>query len=376
MKNIGLQRRWYPEVRCISSLNTKRVNFIDVESDFSGVAPNLIRAMKDVPLMSQNVACPSPTTSVDCYHFFNTIPINDIPFVCSFESEIPRWHGVDIDIFRYGLEILASENCRQLFAISQYTVSMLKNALQRAIPNLLDRVISKTQVLYPPQSLCRSPRLSEKFEGKTLQLAFVGIDFLRKGGYECMLAIERLLKQGADINLHLVTPLKVFGSEDTIPWNRDSQHKLAYCERLIERHPTKLHRIPSLPNQEVLALFERSHILCLPSFQETFGYVVLEAQSRRCSVLTTNQRAFPEINNKDIGYIIDLSIDHGKLLKDVDHNYFSYLSDGLQEQIYDNFINALSMGVLGIQEKAGLAYERIRVEHDPAKAADAVFQYY
>jgi glycosyltransferase involved in cell wall biosynthesis len=376
LKTVGLQRRWYPEVRCIANLNTDRVKFIDVASDFSNVAPDLIRAMRSVPLMRQNTAAPAPTTHVDCYHFFNTIPLNNTPFVCSFESELPRWHGVDVDTFCHGLEILAADNCRQLFAISRHTAEMARSALQRAKPNLLHRVMSKLQVLYPPQPLSTSPTQLEKFDRPTLEFAFVGIDFLRKGGHEALLAFERVLARGADIKLHLVTPLKAFGSEDNIAWNKDARRKLAHCEALIERYPTKIDHVPELPNEEVLALFERSHILWLPSYQETFGYVVLEAQSRRCTALTSNQRAFPEINNNDIGSLLDLPIDHNKLLAKVDHGYFADLSHALQERLYDDLTRTLSAGVRGLREKADRAYDRIRREHDPVKAADVVYPYY
>ena len=42
----------------------------------------------------------------------------------------------------------------------------------------------------------------------------------------------------------------------------------------------------------------------LPSYAETYGYFVLEAQSRGCPVITTDVRAFPEINPPAVGWTI------------------------------------------------------------------------
>jgi glycosyltransferase involved in cell wall biosynthesis len=61
---------------------------------------------------------------------------------------------------------------------------------------------------------------------------------------------------------------------------------------------------PWLTNQEVLEEIRHSDVGLLPSFAETYGYSVLEFQASGRPVITTDVRAFPEINNDNCGWLI------------------------------------------------------------------------
>ena len=50
-------------------------------------------------------------------------------------------------------------------------------------------------------------------------------------------------------------------------------------------------------NSEVMNILKNTHVGLLPTYADTYGYSVLEAQSFGCPVITTNIRAMPEINN-------------------------------------------------------------------------------
>ena len=48
------------------------------------------------------------------------------------------------------------------------------------------------------------------------------------------------------------------------------------------------------------------HVGLLPTYADTYGYSVLEFQAAGCPVISTNVRALPEINNEEIGWIIEV----------------------------------------------------------------------
>jgi glycosyltransferase involved in cell wall biosynthesis len=58
-----------------------------------------------------------------------------------------------------------------------------------------------------------------------------------------------------------------------------------------------------------LELLQESHIALLPTYADTYGYFVLEAQATGCPVISTNIRALPEINPPHCGWNIEIPLD-------------------------------------------------------------------
>ena len=80
-----------------------------------------------------------------------------------------------------------------------------------------------------------------------------------------------------------------------------------------------------LPNSEVMNILKNTHVGLLPTYADTYGYSVLEAQSFGCPVITTNIRAMPEINNWKKGWIIKVnkdSLNNAKLNTKRAHKFF------------------------------------------------------
>lgn len=374
-KAIGIDREGYPEARNITSLNAHRASFVVAPSDFSRVPPNLRAWMDRSEMMRENTVCPVPDPTIDCYHFFNAIPVNDVPFVCTFETSLPRWAGVDEDTWRIGLDILASDRCRRLFALSSSAVEFMRGSLWRYGAEITNRIMSKVDLVYPPQALPPRPVDQRKFERRTLDLVFVGRDFLRKGGYELVRAAERLLARGADLRLHLVTHLAPASDGAGFAWNIDADRKLARARKVIDRFPDRIRLSGPLSQTEVLDLFAAAHIAILPSFHDTFGYSVLEAQSRSCAVVTTGQRAFAEINNPNVGWIIDLPVD-AKGRFECSAEAFADVSADLTGRIVDTLDEVLATGMDLVRIKAARGHKRIRVFHDPQAVENHIYAYY
>ncbi len=61
-----------------------------------------------------------------------------------------------------------------------------------------------------------------------------------------------------------------------------------------------------MPNQQVLELLKTCDVGLLPTYADTYGFSALEAQSAACPVISTDVRALPEINNTEVGWLINV----------------------------------------------------------------------
>ncbi|HFF4790555.1 glycosyltransferase, partial [Acinetobacter baumannii] len=62
----------------------------------------------------------------------------------------------------------------------------------------------------------------------------------------------------------------------------------------------------NVDNNKVIEMIREHHIGLLPTWADTFGYSVLEFQACGCPVISTDVRALSEINNNDIGWLINV----------------------------------------------------------------------
>ena len=119
----------------------------------------------------------------------------------------------------------------------------------------------------------------------------------------------------------------------------------------------------TLPNSEVLRLLNEHHVGLQPSYQETFGYAVLEEQAAGLPVVTTDIRAFPETNNPDIGYVINMP-GRAEIVPGTDRVTVEAHKKILRLRLYAIFENILSNPVQLI-EKSKRSLQRVMTMHDP-----------
>ena len=107
----------------------------------------------------------------------------------------------------------------------------------------------------------------------------------------------------------------------------------------------------------------------LPTYADTYGYFVLEAQSCGCPVITTDISALSEINNIDCGWVIPVpkdSFGNGVLNTEYERAEFSNcIYRGLEKYVLQVLDNPSL-----IKGKAMAAIERIRKQHDPLQHAE------
>ena len=273
---------------------------------------------------------PIYSRDIDLYHLFNRISFGKTPWITTYETSLPRYSN-NID---KGLKALSSKYCKKIIALSQNAYDIQIARLSELLYDS-DDIINKILVLHPPQEL-----YVKSWEDKgvnvedNLKIVMVGHLFYTKGGKEMLIAIDKLIEKGYEIKFFIVSMLQ----EDTYA-AKPSKDDVMLVKKLINRHSDRIQYIPRLSNIQVIELLKKSHLALLCSYAETYGYFVLEAQATGTPVITTDIRAFPETNNNEIGWIINVpkdDIGYAKINTKKDRDIFS---DIVTDSLYNYIIN-------------------------------------
>ena len=305
------------------------------------------------------------------YHLFNGISFGKKPWFVTFETFLPRWGTQSEKHLRKGLDALAGSACRQMIGFSAYTVAIQKAWLEEHFPAYLSVLEPKLSLLHPQQV----PKIGN-YQEKTLSpdrvnLCMVGSAFYRKGGTEVLKAVDRLLTEGRnELHLTIVSRMELDFFSRYV-----DQEEVDMCQRLIAKHPDNIHHHRSLQNTEVLALFKKSHIGLLPSYQDTFGYSVLEAQACGCPVISTDIRALPEINNEDCGWLVEIPKDSYGNAQFSEAKKKRKTSEQMEAGLYV-ILSRILDDPNQIAQKGKASLERIRQAHAPASRASFLEKQY
>jgi len=318
-----------------------------------------------------------PLQKVDVIHLFNGVSLGNSPWLTTFETVLPRveillqcHHGSACGYHRSNprwLQLLVSamsrDECLRLFALSDCAVRMQQRFLE-CIPGGLS-IGRKLERLYPPQEpLC--DRLSDKPDclKDPLILTFVGREFFRKGGLEMLRALIDARRWSKEYRLNIVSSLQAndYATRRDISYARTARQLIAQHSDWITLHE-------ELPHTKVIELMRRSHVGLLPTWADTFGYSVLEFQAAGCPVLTTDQRALPEINSEQVGWIIRVPKNElGEAIYSTPEER-RVLSDCIERGVHEWITNVLRDKRM-IAVKATGALCRIRAIHSPRCHAD------
>jgi glycosyltransferase involved in cell wall biosynthesis len=355
MRVVGIQRNEYPERRNITFIKDPSVDFRIVESDFSSSPPFVSNNFSKSKFFHEYAFHPPMGHAVDCFHFFNSTPVVEVPFITTFETSLPRWWGIDLPAYREGLRILSTDSCRRIFAISRNAIDIFQSSIQTFAPELANSLLRKTELLYPPQPVTSTD--DHKYQiADAVHFGFIGTDFLRKGALELLLAFEKAIKSRAKVKLTLVTEFRAHS--DNRPYDIGSAARLDQGRQVLGRLMDHITHYPRVDNKRALEILSTCHVGLLPSFSDTFGYSILEAQSALCSTVTTNIRAFPEINPPDCGWMVDLPLNRNRDL-DLDGATFEVISENLVTQLYNIFMEIAGTSLIDLKGKAESALSRI-----------------
>ena len=319
---------------------------------------------------------------VDIIHTFNAVCDTSIPWVCTFETSVPRTNQVCCRDWEYrkmkadkltahGYSLLADDSCCALIALSEAN-KKIQMLMMDAFEIPKKEVIGKKIiVLPPPQPVLISPdEFDRKFEGiaNRIEIIFVAGLFFRKGGAQIIDVLQEFVNRGVKLHLTVVSSLSLDDLSEATPTD------MSHYERIMENADWITH-YRSLPNKEVLQLCKKAHVGLLPSMADTYGYSVLEMQSCGCAVITTDIRALAEMNNNDCGFIIEVPKQKSTEAK------YDTAEDRriLKEKIEDGLRHAFSTIFESpeiLRGKAQKAIQKIEKEHSPEIFAQRLDEIY
>ena len=388
--HIGHAGQQYPEKRNIIGLApgakyTLCRDWFSLRSSFENLL-SIARPQSDPRFDRQFRFHDYGLNPVDCIHLFNAINYSRKPWVLTFETLVPRFRTVltqresnpskvtgDKHV-RDALIAMARPNCLALLPISDSAAQIQKKFLA-LFPEYESSLLEKMRVLHPPQKLLTSDpdHLEYPCESSpAIKFMMVGHHFFRKGGREILDVFAQIREElGADIRLCIVSKISDDGYATDIG-GEDYQQ----VRDFISSNSEWIEHYPSLQPEDVLRKMRACDVGLLPSYAETYGYSVLEFQSVGRPVITTNVRAFPEINNDDCGWIIPVS------KKEIGGEaYFktpaekaelsSAIRDGLYAALKDIVEHPQLIPIKGVR-----AWARIRDEHDPDTAGEFLREIY
>ena len=105
-------------------------------------------------------------------------------------------------------------------------------------------------------------------------------------------------------------------------------------------------------------------IAILPTWADTYGISVLEAQTCGLPVITTDSRALPEINNNQVGWLIKVPQNRLKEALYTTPEQRQNLGDAIRLGL-EATIREIVANPEQISQKGELALEKVRKDHDP-----------
>ncbi len=311
---------------------------------------------------------------VDLIHLFNGISYGHKPWLTTFETIVPRfselmqrYHGKTKNQVKMtaklqrGFEALKSPYCKKIIALSQAAALMQTDLLMELPYEDQETIRKKMVVIHPPQEVLVDQPVRRDYDDRhPIRLILVGSGFFRKGGKEILRAFDKLIREEkANLKLILVSSLRM---DDYAA--KETQEDLIWVSNFIQEHSDWIEHYSSLPQAEVLNLMKTCDIGLLPTYADSYGFSVLEAQACGLPVISTDVRALPEINNPDCGWLIRVPKNElGEALYDSPEeraHLSQQIQDGL-EAILRSILNDKS----SIYPKALKALQRIREMHDP-----------
>lgn len=307
-----------------------------------------------------------PERDYDVVHAINSVPVfTRRPYVVTFEDYLPR---VPEDRHVGWLErrlrrSLLGDRCVAAIAISQYALRQFRwQSRDFAEREALE---AKMELLYP----CIAPkRTKPKRMNAKLKLAFVGHDFMRKGGPALLRAHGRLRAQGLDVETTVVSTLRWSPKDYIGPPSAD--YVAGELGRLGQEGV--VHH-GGLSNEQTMKVVEDADFLVLPTLHDTFGYVSLEALACGTPVLASATCAQPEIVEDGVcGHLLELASDGhvGKWAWTYRSGEPGYLEayEAAVESLAQAIVERLAAGWGNAQAYRSLsegALEQVRAKFDP-----------
>lgn len=206
----------------------------------------------------------------DLIHSGQSLLDTNLPYVVDFEHAAV-FSGYNQYAFRRpgfvkSLEkILINPKLKKLLAWSDAAGKSLTNFITN------EKAKAKVETVYPVFSLGKKIKRTQKEFG----FLFIGGNFYEKGGYETILAFEKIMDK-YDCRLTMI---------GTIPPELAKKYK----------NHQKIALIGRVPYEKVVEYYSNSDVFVFPTHYDTYGFVVPEALSFGLPVISTDSFSMPEL---------------------------------------------------------------------------------
>ena len=191
----------------------------------------------------------------------------------------------------YITRLLASPNCKRLLFWSEAGRRTLVTYGQVSNPT----VLAKADVVYP--AVRRVADQEIRYRDRAVNLLFSG-DFFRKGGANVLDAFEQAQKHFPDIRLTLCCDEAIDFNTTNLPMRND------YLGRIRANPGIRLGRVSRRTMME--ELLPEADVFLVPTYNEAFGFAILEAMAFGVPVISTTHFAIPEMIDHGVsGYLVD-----------------------------------------------------------------------
>ncbi len=244
--------------------------------------------------------------AADAVHFFNGICTARVPWLTSFEMEFPRYfEGTPKHAFLEAFDKMASDDCRILLPLSEAA----RDHFARRVPEAYRAaILPKLQVFtggveIDAQALERRQRFLDS-KRSYHRVGFVGRAFWHKGGPALVEAVRRLRKAGLELRLLIVSDLL----NDSHVYEATADEYRRTRESLRSTPWIEFHS--NLANKDVLGLMAECDVFAFPSFDESLGWVAIEAAGLGVPTVASNAFAIPELVHDGVtGFTLPLPLD-------------------------------------------------------------------
>lgn len=247
-----------------------------------------------------------PRPVADAVHFFNGICATRVPWLSSIEMEYPRYFGrTPQRAFEEAFDRMASDDCRLLLPLSE---AALQHFIRRIPETHRPAILPKLQVFtggvdIPSAALERRSRFLDS-KRSYHRVGFVGRAFWHKGGPALVEAVNRLRNAGMDVRLLLVSDLL----NDSHVYEAPTEEYRRTWDAL--RSTPWIEFRSNLPNDAVLELMAECDAFAFPSFDESLGWVAIEAAGLGVPTVASNAFAIPELVQDGVtGFTVALPLD-------------------------------------------------------------------
>ena len=226
--------------------------------------------------------------------------------------------------------LMTRQNFKKLIFWSNAGLKTLRN-YGKLSSDIID---AKTTVVYPairhaPDDLLHKPNKNNRFN-----ILFSGAFFI-KGGVNVIDAFERVLKLYPDTTLTLCCDEKI----DFFALNAALKGK--YLKKIKDN--TNILCMGRVPRERLLTdILPNADVYLLPSYQEAFGFSILEAMAWGVPIIASNIFAIPEMIEDHInGILIDIlsfnpaKIFPGSIVNTIPDDFRDHVTDSLYVAIIE-----------------------------------------